>query len=159
MFARLIRSVRNRPAHERRILATTLFLSTSAIVIAIWITSLARTLGSQSDTERAGAGAANAQAATIASSEDAIASPFETLKQSMQQIAEGVREIRSAWQDPGAAPQEPAPPETATTIHGDGAEYVPEPAALTERGDWAMVTLFVAWLGAMVYRRRQRNAA
>lgn len=46
----------------------------------------------------------------------------------------------------------------ASTSGGGGCSLQPEPAALTERGDWAMVTMFIAWLGAMVYRRRQRSA-
>lgn len=112
MFTRFIRSVRSRPAHERRILATTVFLSASAIIIAIWITSLARTLGGTHAADIAATKITDSESAAIAAPGHAIASPFETLEQSMQQIAEGVREIRRAWDSPGAPGQEAEPVDT-----------------------------------------------
>lgn len=51
-----------------------------------------------------------------------------------------------------------AAPQTFSGSTG-GCSLVSRPSNFTERGDWAMVTMFVAWLGGMVYRRRRRRTA
>ncbi len=136
MFERLLRFLRNRPVHERRILAATMYLSTAAIVLAIGITSIGRAIALPGNAGVSGTGAPNSETAAVASSQDKLSSPFETLKQSMQQIAEGVREIRQAWQNPGIPLVEPAPEATTTVaVTNDDAASVepksPPPAPRT----------------------------
>ena len=121
MIARFFASLRSRPAHERRILAITTYLSASALIIAVWLTSFTKNLGSINTSA-----APNNESAAVAASTDLssqqLVTPFNALKDSLHSIADGIHqfknqlgalsaEIRAAQHATGTEAIPPNPPE------------------------------------------------
>lgn len=119
-----LRSIRHRPAQERRILAVTTYISAAAIIIALWITSLARTI---TDLAAPSPGTAGVSEESSSQSFPDLATPFQTLRGGLQEALSGFgqlfEEVNSLQQ-----PQEPGTPGGNGAIEG-GLEVPTTPAA------------------------------
>lgn len=119
-----LRSVRRRPAEERRILAVTTYISAAAIIIALWITSLAETI---TDLAAPSPGTAGVSEESSSQSFPDLATPFQTLRGGLREALSGFgqlfEEVNSLEQ-----PQEPGTPGGNEAIEG-GLKVPATPAA------------------------------
>ena len=119
-----LRSIRRRPAEERRILAVTTYISVAAIIIALWITSLARTI---TDFAAPSPGTAGVSEESSSQSFPDLATPFQTLRGGLREALSGFsqlfEEVNSLQQ-----PQEPGTPGGNGASEG-GLEVPATPAA------------------------------